>query len=96
MANIKNRPRSTPSRLSTTRVDSRRRVVMPTTLPPDAVVTIQQLEDDCWVVRRVRPSRKVRMISIPVVDKLPRDSNWERVETAFARAANRGLTPFEE
>lgn len=96
MPNAKVKPRQTPARLSTTRVDSRRRVVMPTTLPPDAVVTIQQLEDDCWVVRRVRPSKQVRMISVPVVDKLPKDSNWERVETAFAGAANRELTPFEE
>ena len=96
MANVKNRPRSTPSRLSTTRVDSRRRVVMPTTLPPDAVVTIQQLEDDCWVVRRVRPSRRVRLVSVPVVDKLPKDAAWERAETAFTEAASRGLAPFEE
>ena len=96
MANVKNELRQTLAKLSTTRVDSRRRVVMPTTLPPDAVVTIQQLEDDCWVVRRVRPSKRVRMISIHVVDKLPRDSTWERVETAFAGAANRELSPFEE
>lgn len=96
MANVKNPARRAAGQFSTTRVDSRRRVVMPTTLPPDAVVTIQQLEADCWVVRRVRPNRKVRMISVPVVNDLPKDSKWERVETAFAEAANRGLAPFEE
>ena len=96
MANVKNRPRSTPSRLSTTRVDSRRRVVMPTTLPPDAVVTIQQLEDDCWVVRRGRPNRKARMISVPVIDDLPKDAAWEKVESAFANEAGKTLAPFEE
>jgi len=55
------------ARFTTTRVDSRRRVVMPATLPPDAVVSIQQLADDCWVVRRVRPSRKSRMVAVPII-----------------------------
>jgi hypothetical protein len=81
---------------TTTRVDSRRRVVMPTTLPPDALVSIQQLADDCWVVRRIRPSRKVRAISVPIVDELPRNARWEKVESGFAEAAAKYLAPFEE
>ena len=84
------------ARFTTTRVDSRRRVVMPATLPPDAVVSIQQLADDCWVVRRVRPSRKTRMISVPVIDELPKNAAWEKVESAFGQAAAKELTPFEE
>ncbi|HAV64881.1 MAG TPA: hypothetical protein DCY13_21240 [Verrucomicrobiales bacterium] len=84
------------ARFTTTRVDARRRVVMPATLPPDAVVSIQQLADDCWVVRRVRPSRNARMISVPVVEELPKDAKWEKTESAFVDAAAKGLTPIEE
>lgn len=87
---------SSNAHFTTTRVDSRRRVVMPTTLPPDAVVSIQQLADDCWVVRRIRPSRKARMISVPVIEELPKDARWEKVESKFTEAAAKDLAPFEE
>lgn len=84
------------AQFTTTRVDSRRRVVMPTTLPPDAVVSIQQLAPDCWVVHRIRPSRKARMILVPVIEELPRNAQWEKVESKFAEAAAKDLAPFEE
>jgi hypothetical protein len=84
------------ARFTTTRVDSRRRVVMPATLPPDSVVSIQQLADDCWVVRRVRPSRKTRMVSVPIIDELPKDAAWEKTESVFVQAAAKELAPFEE
>lgn len=84
------------AQFTTTRVDSRRRVVMPTTLPPDAVVSIQQLAPDCWVVRRIHPSRRARTVSVPIIDDLPKNARWEKVESKFAEAAAKDLAPFEE
>ena len=84
------------ARFTMTRADSRRRVVMPATLPPDAVVSIQQLADDCWVVRRGRPNRKARIISVPVIEELPKNAAWEKVESAFGDEAGKALAPFGE
>lgn len=37
-----------------------------------------------------------RMISVPVIEEIPRDAAWEKTESAFVNAAAKGLTPFEE
>jgi hypothetical protein len=68
-------------------VDQKRRVLMPETCPPNIRVTIQELDPDTWLLRRVRPERSVKMVPIPVIKHLPDDPEWEKVEAALARHA---------
>jgi hypothetical protein len=77
-------------------LDSKRRLVMPEDCPPRSLVTIHSVDKNTWVVHRQSPSKKVKMISIPIVTDLPDDPKWEKVEEAFARAAIAKLPPPEE
>jgi protoheme ferro-lyase len=70
-----------------TTVDDRRRIVMPPECPQHSAVTIQQLDENAWLVKRARPDRTVKMIAIPVIKKLPDDPEWEKTEAALARYA---------
>ena len=67
-------------------VDERRRVVMPKECPPHSAVTIQQVDDHSWLVRRQLPDRNVRVVAIPVIPRLVDDPAWERTETEIAKA----------
>ena len=77
-------------------VDDRRRLVMPPECPPGSAVTIQELDKTTWLVQRHVPSRKFKMVVLPVIDRLPDDPEWEKTELAFAKHAARKLPPFEE
>jgi hypothetical protein len=78
-----------------TTTDDRRRIVMPENCPPRVTVTIQDLDKNTWLVRRVVPERSVKMIPIPVIKKLPDDPEWEKTEAALARYAAGKLPPPE-
>jgi hypothetical protein len=67
-------------------VDDKRRVALPRVVP-GAHVTIEQLDGDTWVVRRRGTPTKLRPVLIPVIDNLPDDPEWDKVENAFGRAA---------
>ena len=77
-------------------VDDRRRLVMPPECPPGSAVTIQELDKTTWLVKRQVPSRKLKMVVLPAIDRLPDDLEWEKTELAFARHAATKLPPFEE
>ncbi|MEQ2008073.1 MAG: hypothetical protein ABMA26_14850 [Limisphaerales bacterium] len=76
--------------------DDRRRVVMPPELPAKSPVTIQQLDEDTFLVKRQRPSKKYVMIAVPVIKELKSDPVWEAVETRMAAHHKRTIAPFEE
>lgn len=76
--------------------DDRRRVVMPPELPAKSPVTIQQLDEDTFLVKRQRPSKNYVMIAVPVINVLKSDPEWEAVESRMAAHHKRHIAPFEE
>ena len=70
-------------------LDERRRLVMPPECPPGSAVTIQELDKTTWLVKRQMPARGFKMVMIPLIDRLPDDPEWEKVEEAFARRASK-------
>ena len=82
--------------MTATVTDDRRRLVMPPELPAKSPVTVQQIDEDTWIVKRQREERSFVLIAIPVVKSLRSDPAWEKVESAFAADAVKGLAPFEE
>ncbi|HUZ07621.1 MAG TPA: hypothetical protein VMV89_09055 [Candidatus Paceibacterota bacterium] len=77
-------------------LDSKRRLVMPADCPPRSLVTIHSVDKDTWVVHRQKPSKKIKMITIPIITELPDDPEWEKVEEKIARHSAENLPPFEE
>ena len=76
--------------------DDRRRVVMPPELPAKSPVTIQQLDEDTFLVKRQRPAKNYVMIAVPVIKELKSDPAWEAVESRMASHHKRTVAPFEE
>ena len=82
--------------LESRQLDQKRRLIMPADCPPNAAVTIQQVDADTFIVRLQRPEKLLKVVLIPAIHKLPDDPAWEKVESAFARAATRKLPRPEE
>jgi len=64
---------------------------MPPELPAHSAVTIQQLDEQTWIVKRQMPERNYKMVMIPTVHKLRDEAAWEKTEAALARHATRRL-----
>ena len=84
------------SKLTTSRVDNRRRIVLPDDLPPGCVVSIQEVGPDTFLVQRVKPKAAVKLLAIPIIKDLPDDPEWEKKEAKFARHLFKRLPKFEE
>ncbi|MDD5141432.1 MAG: hypothetical protein PHY43_14375 [Verrucomicrobiales bacterium] len=82
--------------MNATMIDDRRRLVMPPELPARSPVTVQQIDDDTWIVKRARPIKARMVMLLPDVKELPDDAEWEKVEARMARHFSRNLPPFEE
>jgi hypothetical protein len=82
--------------LESRQLDGKRRLIMPASCPPGSAVTIQELDEDTWLIKRRKPARQVKLVLIPEIHKLADDPEWDRVEEAFARAAMKKLPPPEE
>ena len=82
--------------MNATVTDDRRRLVMPPELPARSAVTVQQIDEDTWIVKRHKPDKEFIVVLFPDVAHLPDDPEWEKVEAAFAKHAIQKLTPFEE
>jgi len=82
--------------MNATLTDDRRRLVMPPELPARSAVTVQQIDEDTWLVKRQRADKKFIMVLFPDVPRLPDDPEWEKVEAAFTQHAIKNLAPFEE
>jgi hypothetical protein len=83
-------------RVAARNLDSKRRLVMPASLPPHSAVTIQRIDADTWIIKRQQPDRGFKTVLIPVIDKLPDDSAWEKKELELAKRAIARTPPFEE
>lgn len=82
--------------MTATVLDDRRRVVMPQGLPARSAVTIQQVDEDTWIVKRQRENPGLLVVAFNNVKSLPKDAAWEKTESAFAAHAAQSLTPYEE
>jgi len=76
--------------------DDKRRLTMPKELPPKSAVTIQQLDDNSWLVTRQKPNRDLVVVTLPTIKELPSDPEWEEVERRMVKRNNRKLPRFEE
>jgi hypothetical protein len=77
-------------------LDSKRRLVMPADCPPRSLVTIHSLDKDTWVVHRQKPSKKIKMITVPIITELPDDPEWEKTEGKIGRHIARRIPEPEE
>jgi hypothetical protein len=68
-------------------LDDRRRLVMPPECPPNSAVTIQQLDEETWLVSLGKETRKFKKVYFPIVEDLPPDPEWDKLEKALAKEA---------
>lgn len=69
---------------------------MPPECPPNSAVTIQQVDERTWIVRKTVAEKGVKMLLIPLIEDLPDDAEQDKREGALARAGARNLPPPEE
>jgi hypothetical protein len=81
--------------MNATLIDDRRRLVMPPELPARSPVTVQQIDDDTWIVKRARPSKALMVMLLPDVQQLPDDPEWDKIEARMAAHNFKNLPPFE-
>jgi hypothetical protein len=80
-------------------VDERRRIVLPPEFPPGSDVILEKVDEHTWILRRYQPHSHLKVVLFPVVDRLPDDPEWDKVERACADAAIESLRkhrPFDE
>jgi hypothetical protein len=82
--------------MNATLIDDRRRLVMPPELPARSPVTVQQIDEDTWIVKRARPSKARMVLLLPDVKQLPDDPEWDKIEARMAKHHFKNLPPFEE
>ena len=82
--------------MNATVTDDRRRLVMPPELPARSPVTVQQIDEDTWIVKRHKPDKKFVVVLFPDVAHLPDDPEWEAIEQRMAEHHYKNLPPFEE
>jgi hypothetical protein len=76
--------------------DDKRRVTMPKELPPKSAVTIEQVDENSWLITRQRPNADIVVFALPTIKELPADPEWEAVEARMVKHNNRRLPRFEE
>src|SRR5438132_212424 len=76
--------------------DDKRRLTMPRELPPKSAVTIQQLDEDSWLVTRQKPATDLVLVALPCIKQLPEDPEWEALEKRMVKRNNKKLPRFEE
>ena len=82
--------------MNATVIDSRRRLVMPPELPPRSPVTVQQIDEDTWIVKRARPENARMVMLLPDVKKLPHDPEWQEIESRIVAHNSKNIAPFED
>lgn len=79
--------------LKAANVDDRRRVVLPESCPPNSAVTIQEVDEDTWVIKRHPKSDGLVFVAIEHIDRLPDDPDWEKKELTMARHLSGKIPP---
>jgi hypothetical protein len=76
--------------------DDKRRLTMPKELPPRSAVTIQQIDENSWLVTRQKPNTDLVVVALSTIKELPADLEWEALERRMVKHNNRKLPRFEE
>jgi hypothetical protein len=82
--------------VNATVIDDRRRLVLPPRFAAKSAVTVQDIDEETVLVKISRPSKHRMVMLLPDVQTLPADPAWDKVEAAFTRDSNKGLSRFEE
>jgi hypothetical protein len=82
--------------MNATVLDDRRRLVMPPELPARSAVTVQQLDEDTFIVRRQRPRDHLMVVLEPDVKQLPEDPEMDALAEKATRASSKKLPKFDE
>jgi hypothetical protein len=82
--------------MEATMTDDRRRLVMPPELPARSAVTIQQLDEDTFIVRRQRPGDQMLVVLEPDVRHLTDDSKMDALGEKLSRRALKKFPKFDE
>ena len=69
----------------TAKLDDKRRVTMPPKWSPKTAITIQELGEDCLLVRRVREEKDIKVVVFKGSMALPEDPEWDKEASALAR-----------
>src|SRR5262245_26433292 len=77
-------------------VDEKRRITLPADFPPGTDVVIEKVDRNTLLLKRQGSETQMRIVALPVVEHLPDDPEWDKVEEAFGRAAYKNLPPPEE
>jgi hypothetical protein len=72
-------------------IDDRRRLVLPEHFPALSAVSVATLDEDTLIVRKATPLKGVRIIAVPIIENLPSDPEWDKVEEKLGAAAGRDL-----
>ena len=64
--------------------------------PPTVRLEIQPVDADTWILRRHRPERAFKMVMIPVIERLPDDPQWEKLELRAAEYLAGKVPRFKE
>jgi hypothetical protein len=82
--------------MTATVTDERRRLVMPPELPARSAVTVEQIDDETWVVRLQKPRKHLVAYLLPDVTEHKTDPEQDAFERRVGRHLNRSVPPFEE
>jgi DNA-binding transcriptional regulator/RsmH inhibitor MraZ len=77
-------------------VDEKRRVTLPEEFAPGSDVLIERVAANTWIITRYRRETNLKVLLIPVIERLPDDPEWDKVENALGRAAYGKLPPPPE
>ncbi|HEY1788805.1 MAG TPA: hypothetical protein VGJ73_11640 [Verrucomicrobiae bacterium] len=82
--------------LKARQVDDYRRVVLPDTCPAGSAVTVQEIDEDTWLVKRQRNSRNLFVVLDPDVKHLKDDPEGDALAEKLARHSLKKLPKFDE
>jgi hypothetical protein len=66
-------------------VDNKRRVVLPRQVEPHSSVSIEEVDENTFIIRCQPQEARFKQVLIPVIDHLPSDKAWEKTEAKIGR-----------
>lgn len=69
---------------------------MPKECSPRSTVTVEQLDESTWIVRRQGKQVRLKRVLIPVIEHLPAEREWEKIEAKIGRNIARRLPEPKE
>lgn len=78
-----------------TQVDSQRRATLPLRFSPSEPITINDLDENTVVIRRVSQPEACKLVLIPVWDTVADDPEMDEFGEAISRDAFKQLPAFE-